>query len=211
MTTVVILTAGRLDYLERTVESFRQNVTGMIDQVLVVNDSPSDHDAVTRICNRFKVVQPALVSVGQAEAIRFTFEILRDSRSEYVFWLEEDFTFDRPIALHDLARLLECNPHIYQAQLLRQAWFKSEIAAGGIIERDFGEYEHLPGRVEHCLWWTWNPSMFRRADIVGREYPTGKKHEWDFGRQLLREDRGRRFAFLGDGAPQVTHIGERRA
>lgn len=213
---VVVLTAGRDDYLARTIESFEAMTAGNVTHRLMIDDSGSpDHLRELRVEYPSFKVHGGWKQLGQPAAIGMALTLLRDVSAPYVFWLEEDFTFDRAVDLDALTQLLHHSPHIWQAQLLRHAWFKGEVAAGGIIERDPEEYDRVDGplgtRFEHRMWWTWNPAMFRREQIVHRQYPDSPRHEWDFGRQILNEDPIRRFAFVGDGSPCVTHIGERRA
>lgn len=218
MIAVVCLTAGRDDYLAQTIASFEERVRGPITCRVMFDDS-GDSTAMTRLGKQFPdfAVIGDVERRGQAAKIRSIFNFLQGRTEKYVFWLEEDFTFDRDVDLLDLVELLEEHPEYSQAQLLRQSWYPVEVEAGGIIERnperftlrDFGG--DRPCAIEHREYWTWNPCLFRREEIIDRTYPLRGDHEQRFGLQLLREDIDRRFAIVGDGAPWVTHIGAEKA
>ncbi len=213
----VVLTAGRDEYLARTLASFEEMVGGNIERRIIFDDTGDrEHRAdLEAKHSRYEVLPATLEGRNHPAAIDAVFATLALYQQDYVFWLEEDFTFNHSVDLDDLAATMDAEPNLCQLQLLRQPWFKGELAAGGVIERDPDAYTRVASphgdRVEHRLWWTWNPSLFRREEIVDRDYPRSGRHEWDFGRALLSEDPERFFAFAGDGSPWVTHIGEVRA
>jgi hypothetical protein len=64
-------------------------------------------------------------------------------------------------------------------------------------------------RLEHRLFWTANPSVFRKS-ITDTPWPHGHHSETLFGKHLLKDQRVR-FAFWGSGEELTRHIGEVRA
>src|SRR4029078_63236 len=55
---------------------------------------------------------------GFGGAYKHAWEMLStDSKTQYIFSLEDDFTFNRPVPLRAMAKILDENPHIYQMAL----------------------------------------------------------------------------------------------
>lgn len=212
----VVTTDGRRDCIEQTIPSLLQHV-GLDGTKLIVDDSG---DAGYRAWLR-KTFEPLEFEVidhgrrrGQDVAVQLTAELIRDHEdpSEWVFWCEDDFLFERPVDLAAMVKVLERRPHLLQMALLRQPWFRGEVRAGGIIERDPDAYERCgEGEaewLEHRLWFTLNPHVCRR-EMCSRSRLHGTNHEWRFSRALC-EDPSVRFGIWGDGTPWIRHIGEHR-
>jgi hypothetical protein len=129
-----------------------------------------------------------------------------------VFHLEDDFIFERDVDLEAMRSVLDEQPYLAQMALLRQPWFPGEVRAGGIVERDPEEYTQISDGehewLEHRLWFTLNPCLYRR-ELCELPRKTGHKHEWHFSRQLCRDETVR-FGLWGSGEPWVRHIGEKR-
>jgi hypothetical protein len=127
---------------------------------------------------------------------------------DYVFYLEHDFEFLRPVDLTQLAVVLDANPALAQMALMRDAVNAEEKAAGGLYESRPGQYAKRDGWLEHSAYLTTNPSLMS-AEFMRRnpwpDYPD--RCEGRFGIDLL--DAGYRFGAWGTGEPWVRHIGER--
>lgn len=152
---------------------------------------------------------------GFGGAIRFVWQtLLARSDADYIWWQEDDFTFNREVPLPQLLKVLDTNAELAQIALRRQPWNDEERAAGGIIEMHPGDYveRHDPfGNtwVEHRRNFTTNPCLFRRS-LMRRGWPDIAHSEGHFGIALASE--GHRFAYWGpkDASPHVHHIGEQR-
>jgi glycosyltransferase involved in cell wall biosynthesis len=216
----IVFTDGRTNLLRRTLASFETQVSGQIVERWIYDDSGDRRvrEAIARNHPEFSLINhPSGERQGFAGAIRTAWDALRsESIADYVFHLEDDFTFNRPVNLDDFENILTKRPNLAQIALLRQAWNPDEIEAGGLIEMRPDEYvTHLDGDgrcwLEHDLFFTTNPSLYRRSLIEMFDWPAGPESEGRFGLELRKH--GFRFAYWGskDDEPAVHHIGSHRA
>lgn len=143
---------------------------------------------------------------------------------DYVFHLEEDWRFDRPLDLAAMTDLLDAYPALAQVALRRGAVNAAERAAGGVVEmwpREYLEKSLFPGGsneagsieypwLEHGLYFTTNPCLYRRDLIEAFDWPDGPGSEAAFTHHLRSYGYG--FALWGarrDG-PWITHTGTDR-
>lgn len=212
---VIVLTAGRRGYLERTIASFEANVTGHIAHKTMQDDS-GDVEFGKWLVEAYPdweiVTTPG--KIGFTEAIRnlWSYELSRNGTgSPYIFHLEEDFVFNQPVDLGDLIRVLDHDPKLAQVALLRGPWAPDEKRAGGIIQQHPQSYQHLDANglkyLRHRRYFTTNPCVYKR-DIMERGWPSQANSEVVFTKQL--RVKGRLFAYYGDGEPWITHIGDER-
>lgn len=219
MILTLITTDGRRECIERTVASMLEQVAPLDGPRVIVDDSG---DSAYREWLReafnplgFQVLGKPIRS-GQDRMLDMAWRELARPRYRghpWVFHCEDDFLFHRPVDLRVLTSILEADPHLAQIALLRQPWFPGEVSAGGIVERDPDQYQrrrdgHGNEWLEHRLWFTLNPCIYRRA-LCERGWPQGRRHEWRFSRSLCEDERIR-FALWGDGTPWVEHIGHER-
>lgn len=221
MILLAITTDGRRDCIEQTIPSLLERVQGIDGPRLIFDDSgDAEYQAWLRETfgpQGFEV-SGSPRRLGQDWALTRAWKDLAKPRFRahpWVFWSEDDFLFERDVDLADLLAVLKERPHLRQMALLRQPWFPGEVKAGGIVERGPAEYKRVTedGRewLDHRLWWTLNPNLFPRS-LCELTRPVGKRHEWNFSRQLC-EDESARFGIWGDGngaEPWVKHIGEQR-
>lgn len=188
---LLIITDGREDYLERTLASAQQNLPAF-DQRIFVDDTSHE--------------------LGFAGAIQKGWDQVE---TDFVFHLEADFTFNQPVPVYRMVRLLDRQPHLAQVALKRQAWNEEEKAAGGIVELhpdDFTErVEDNLAWTEHRRFFTTNPSVYP-ARLCRIGWPQEPQSEGVFTHLLLR-DPMLKFAFWGGkhDPPLVEHIGAVRA
>lgn len=217
MIALLVMTDGRDDLLAETLASFAANVTGPISERWIHDDTGDRRhsDRLAGLYPDFTVVTSAGRS-GFGGAIANAWgHLYRHSSSRFVFHLEDDFTWNRPADLDDLADLLDLYPHLAQVAYRRQAWNAEEIAAGGIVEQhpeDFTDCAAGDLRwLEHRRFFTTNPSLYR-VDLLERGWPTGAHSEGRFSLDLFA-DPARRSAYFGprDSPPWVHHIGATRA
>ena len=213
---MICLTAGRRRYLERTIGSFEERVHGNFGRLMILDDSGTPTFAAflkRKYGDRWEIVKTRGGPSGFTQAIRAAWadEQKRPMGAPYIFHLEEDFVFDRPVYVDEMVGVLESDPKLAQVALLRGAFFPPEKRAGGIIEEDPGAYEHRngngPPHLVHQKFFTTNPCVYRR-DLLQRGWPAQKDSETVMSRNLVR--RGYSFAFMGDGEPWITHIGAQR-
>lgn len=215
---------GRQEYLADTIPSALVQLHGLITRFVIHDDSgdPAFHNWVRERFPDFTlVVTPGRSGFGGA--IRSAWRWMNSNTDEpYVFHLEGDFTFNRPVYLEAMAGVLDRNPHLVQMALRRQPWNDQERAAGGIVEQHPAEYKDCSDErgnhwLEHRLFMTTNPCLYRRS-LMNESWPPGAQSEGRFT-HALREDGVPgvpgdevRFGFWGKrgDAPWVHHIGHQR-
>jgi hypothetical protein len=213
---VIVLTAGRQQYLERTLASFDAHVTGDIRRKTIYDDSGDETFGrwLELTYRGWSIVHNTEAPSGFTQAIRKAWSAeahANGAGAPYIFHLEEDFVFDRDVDLDDLIQILELEPRVAQAALLRGPFFPPEIEAGGIVEEDPNAYtHHHRGELRylvHRKFFTTNPCVYRRK-LLRIGWPASANSETRFTR--LVRNRGYRFAFIGNGEPWVSHIGAER-
>lgn len=235
---VLVMTDGRDGLLRQTIESARANLAGNIIERWIHDDGGSlEHGAM------LDALYPEFVQIPHVPGRRQGFggaidcawrHLANNSTADYVFHLEDDFTFNRPVDLDAMAEVLACTPDLAQMALRRQPWNDAERAAGGVVEQYPDAYTDVamiqkaygdPGRVgqmsywlEHTLFFTTNPCLYARRvptpagqQAVLSPWPSGPNSEGRYGIRL--REYGYRFGFWGrrDDAPWVHHIGDARA
>ena len=219
MIALLVMTDGR-DHIFQTIPSFEAFASGPISERWIHDDSgdPRHAEKLRRVFPGYTVVSTPGRS-GFGGAIRSAWNNLRESSSaDFVFHLEDDFTFRRLVYLSAMATVLLNRPELVQMALRRQPWNADEMRAGGIVEQHPGDY--LDERDEICdLEWlshrrffTTNPSLYRRSLVVERTWPEGAHSEGRFSAELF-EDPAARSAYWGSRASGewVHHDGNTRA
>lgn len=142
------------------------------------------------------------------------------ARFEYVFHLEEDWSFERRFSIAHMARLLDVEPRIAQVALRRG---REPGEAQPVVEAFPDEFEDRvvgmlglgqPTRsqewLEHRLFFTTNPCLYRRS-LLDFEWPDPPRCEAAFTDFLAAQ--GASFAYWGDrhDEPWIRHVGHDRA
>jgi len=216
---LLVMTDGRDYTLHRTIESARVQLRGNVVERWIHDDSGDGRHAA-ELATRYRdfEVIAAPTRSGFGGAIRRAWQHLHAvTGAAYVFHLEDDFVFPRPIELAALATILDLRPHVAQVALRRQPWNAEERAAGGIVEQHPGDFEdhcspvHDLEWLEHRRFFTTNPSLFRR-ELLSREWPDGANSEGRFSIELFSEDPANRSAYFGarDSGEWCEHIGLER-
>lgn len=216
MIALLVMTDGR-ETIHDTLASWRANVSGPVSEWWIHDDTgdPAHAAELRGRYPEFEVVETAGRS-GFGGAIRNAWATLRaGSGAPFVFHLEDDFTFNRPVDLGNLVEVLNTCPHLQQLAFRRQPWNDAERAAGGIIEQHPGDYCACllrPGVewLEHRRFFTTNPSLYRR-ELLARDWPEGAQSEGRFGVELFADP----LKFAGYWGPRhsppwVHHIGNVR-
>ena len=237
------MTDGRKDMIVPTLESFRQNVRGDISCMLV-NDDSGDKAYQDWLANNLRDLigsdVPILVNTVHARsgfggAIRNAWRWVADLQQsvwggvdfDWVFHLEDDFTFPSVIDLNEIRSVMETHPYLAQMALRRQPWGSDLQFEGGFIEAKPELYtEHSWMRSLSSHWWietrrnwTTNPSLFR-WELCKLGWPDDPFSEGKYG-FVLKEERGLpwgippdqvQFGIWGrlEDKPRCTHIGTYR-
>jgi hypothetical protein len=220
--TVVVHTGGspeawpeRSAYLRRSLASLTENITGPIVQRVVYSDWGTEHrDELAALAGEHGFYVAGDGHHGYTGSMqRMWTYIQRRAKGEYVFCTEDDFIYPKPVALEPMIEALQSDPNLAQIALLRDAFYQDERETGGVLgwpEPAFTKVgDNGTSRLEHRLFWTANPSLFRKS-ITARAWPAGVHSETTFGKLLLQDPKVR-FAFWGDHEELTKHIGVTRA
>lgn len=187
----LIITDGR-PYLADTLRSAHQHLLPYITGPTVI---VTDHDHRR----------------GLSGAIRHAWAQLDHINVDYIFHLEDDFTFPDRVPVQEMIRLLN-DEQLCQVALKRQPVNPWEQQAGGFIEANPGNYTARDGWVESFFGFTLNPCVYPKPRWEdGWVWPVGGG-EAEFTAHLRRIG-SPRFGIFGDvtDSPRCTHIGHQRA
>lgn len=181
----LLVITDRPAYLRRTLESFSTQVGFDFSDYIVIDDQ--DH------------------KLGGAGAIRAGWEQVRATDAEFVFHLEDDWTFPLEVDVAEMVNILAANPDLANVVLRRQP-SPHDPPAGYIDDT----YLPRDGFMEHRNGFWLNPCVYRRSIVENFDWPIGG-HEHHFSALLLRH--GYSFAMLGarEDPPRCWHIGDERA
>jgi len=207
---VVALTTGRRETLARTLASAEDNLTGPVGRRLICVDGPA---AVAR---QVADAHPGwdveqIKGGGYPRAVAAGMERAIGSGQPWIFWLEDDFTFNEPVDLAEMQALVEQHD-LAQLSLMRQPWYEHEVEAGGIVAARPDEFTQRDGYIEHRAYWTTNPMLTRRQTLAEHRWPMGRNSELRFGQSVFADPRATA-GILGliEDEPRVHHIGLERA
>lgn len=183
-----VLTDGRDDLLTQTLASALEHLAGQIDHLYVIHDD----------FNR----------KGLAGAVQTLWAHAVGVGADYLFHLEDDWTFRSPVDL-DAMRSLVDREHLAQLVLQRQALTSDEHAAGGVAAHP--HWVQRDGWIEQADIFSLNPCLIPRW-VLEQGWPSGPLgvgNETGMTARLA----GERFGFLGEKhqTPHVQHIGNHRS
>lgn len=211
---IVVVTHGRTDCIKRAIPSIDDHVHGDITRRVISDDSgdPAYRAWLTEEYPEWEVVGDG-PNVGFGEHMRRIWHLTGAAQEQWVFLVEDDFTFTRDVDLSELATVLRHHPYLVQMALRRQPWFPCEIAAGGVVEEHPGDYVDCTDGVacwlEHRRFFTTNPALTSTRWIARHPWPDGNASEAEFGRRSLIGDA--RAGYWGQRGtdPWVIHDGPR--
>lgn len=230
---LVCITHHRSEHLDNVLAAFREMVTpGPAQGLLWVDGEDIDDAALTVVAahgyqswifSGSSYQRGFCLTVG--DVWQEACEEAERLDCDYVFWLENDFLFRRPVDLEPLAQLLDANDDLAQIAFMRNAVNPVEAAAGGLFESRRSDYEpqfkvettevtglgaRMRGHqwLKHRSYFTTNPSLMRRSFMEQYPFPeSGRYCEGHYGLYLI--EHGISFGVWGDGKPWVEHVGVR--
>lgn len=221
---LLVVTDGRDDYLARTLGSANEHLHGPVSERWMFDDT-GDSAYRARLVERYPMFNH--IHAGRRQgfggAIRAAWQHLAaHSAADWVFHLEQDFLFRRPVVLADLVEVVAERPYLVQMALRRQSWNAEEHAAGGVVQRYPEAFRQRCDDRGHCwlehrLFFTTNPCLYRRS-LCRRGWPDGQHSEGRFSLGLLEQGVDDvppgevRCGYWGalDSGEWVEHIGQER-
>lgn len=212
---VVIITDGRGECFEKTAHSITEAWGQQpLDKVVVINDS-ADPEYGRWLANQYGYWEQVhhTTRKGFGGAIRSAWREVEGF--DFVFHLEDDFTFNEPIDVHGMTHVLKERPDVLQMALKRQPWNEHEKAVGGFMEQHPEEYVNEETDGFRWCWqrrfFTTNPSFYR-GSLIERGWPDVNHSEGHFSLDIINSDPDAKFGFWGwtHEPPKVHHIGAER-
>lgn len=209
---------GRYEMLKQTTESLREKVKYPFFKKIMINDT-GDMDYAHKLDDEFSeeyLVISHPENQGLSGSVRTLWEAAQMLDADYIFHVEEDFTFNAEVDIDRMISILKMAPHIWQVALKRQPVNQEEADAGGFMQLDPSAYTQYysnqdPSLVwlEHRKFFTLNPCVYS-IDITRPSWPKGGG-EKEFGERVFERDDST-CAYLGtiNDPPMVTHIGNYR-
>lgn len=195
--TLGVITDGRIDYLAETLRSAATMLPEPHRRIIIDDSGEPDCRAWIRTNYPDFEFHGHHRRLGLAATVRDLWDRVD---TDYLFHLEDDFTFNRPVPIRQLAEASNYG-QIAQVCLIRQPWSPPERERGTILPDDIREHGEL---LIHDKLFSLNPCLIPRTVV---ELGWDDDNEAGFTRTLLAA--GYRFAYWGRGDPWVTHIGER--
>lgn len=209
---LLVVSCGRPQYLAPTLASAAQHLRGINGPRLIVDDSgnPEFHGQLRRLtiakdynlaCHRERS--------GLSAAVQTGWDQIGDC--DYIFHLEDDFTFPHDVPVDHMVGLLDAIPELAQMALVRNpAPVPWEQAHGGFIQADPDAYVPRAGYEEHVKLFTLNPCVYPRW-VTDVGWPRGGG-EREFTDRLVEKHPEVTFGFLGsrEDPPRCIHIGHQR-
>lgn len=204
-----VTSCGRMDLLQRSLESFYAVVDQEPQELLIYEDSgaekPEFLDSSIWRGRGLRWIS-GQARMGQCFAIA---RLIQEAKHDYVFWSEEDWLWQNQINpfMRESKAILDAHPNIGMVSLRGPSGWHPLVQQNGLL---FAE----PYWRGEWGGWSWNPGLRRRSTLV-KILPQvlasvgvkGLKHEGELSKSLL--DQGYRIADLG--RPIVTHIGGNRS
>lgn len=204
---VVVLTNGKRPALMRqTLDSIDRQLQGRIARKLLLVDG------TVRIGTIAGWEQARLRGGNYMRAMHEAFIFAGSLPEQYVFWVEDDFTFNRPVELDAMAEVMAARPELVQMSLIRQPWYQLERKAGGVREQRPDQFTDEGGWLSHRWYWTQNPMLCRTAILCEHAWPQTRSSEAAWG-ALVFQDPNRVGGVWGsmNEPPAVHHRGNVRA
>jgi hypothetical protein len=215
---LLIITDGRKEYLERTLNALRRHIDpATFSSFTILNDCPDPTYQQWLDDSDIGYVIPPDPNGrrGFGGAIREAWQHLHDHvDSDFIFHLEDDFVLQRDVDLRAMARVLDEYPHLAQIVLRRQPWNEIERSAGSLLNvgpEDFkASTNGLDHWLEHRRYFSTNPCLYPWW-MTTLGWPEGLQSEGRFSLRLFQNPQ-LACAFWGqrDDEPWVHHIGEDR-
>lgn len=179
--TVVLTSCGRVDLLEKTLDSFFKFNTYPIERFIITEDSAQEE--VFDACNRLNKKYDNFIEfmfnknkLGQSKSIDKAYSTVT---TKYVFHCEEDWEFYRSGFIEDSIRILESSPKILQAwirpkndrvlnKISEKVFELNGMKIRAVLPVSFStgdtNEDGTPMIVKDYMGFSWNPGLKRISD-----------------------------------------------
>jgi hypothetical protein len=190
---LALLTAGRKDCLDVTIESLNKNLSGSISEKIIFDNSV-DIDISYEGYKTVKTPKDELPygRIRHSNAISFMFDYIKKLDISYVIFFEEDWELVVPVFADDLCNKLDDSLSQVRLSRLKIYDYLEIKEAGEFVRINHNDVDYR---------FTWNPSVFSK-DLVNNAYPKSDNHEFDFGYALSKD-----FLIYNYPNQVIKHIG----
>lgn len=196
---IVIVSAGRKKYLERTIAALRKYFLYDSHKItwLIIDDYPTSQE--TRNYIKSLGIFERVIFNEQNRGLGYSLNrIFAEVKTEFVFYCEEDYELLRPVHAKDMIRILRTNLHLSQLMVLGT----KEYAEAQQTDKGYFEYYKSFG------FWPYLASMnFLREHLPFPFYFTDLEFTFQLHKKGWRTSGV--FGSISD-PPHVRHIGEER-
>lgn len=208
---LVVITDGRQDCIQRTIQRFEEVVPYAFLEKIIVNDSGDIryHSFLINAFPTFKIVSHEQRR-GLAGAVQSAWSSVQQD-CEFIFHLEDDFLFDKSIDINNIIKVLKENKYLAQMAMVRASVNPLEEQVGGFVFQNLQDYKQQDGWFEHKRLFTLNPCIYPiETTKIGWPDHGG---ESEFTSKLHSINKEYQFGFIGNiyDPPLVTHIGRKRS
>lgn len=201
--TICITSCGRLDLLDRTLESFRRFNAG--GRYIISEDSTLPH-VIAEVARKYPEMQ--LLHGPDRLGITRSIDRLYDAvTTPYVFHLEDDWQFVGPVDWQAAIDVLETRPDIVNVCVRSFKEIRLRFRLQSKPLRSGGKHLRVMNRSSHPEFFAWSPNpglikleLHRQYGPFGRYYP-------DEVSAVMKRD-GKTMAFMLPGV--AMHIGHGR-
>lgn len=161
--TIVVTSAGRREYLEKTIESLRRNFQYNPKKTswFIIDDFPASEETRRYLQDLrgfdLKILNEENKGLGYSLN-----RIYAEVTSEYVFYCQDDWEFLRIVPAEEMIGILQENPHLRQILLAREPIKKEEYVGFSEVRKGFAE---CYGR-----WFSFNPHL-AKTELFLKTYP----------------------------------------
>lgn len=207
---LVVITDGRQACIEKTIDRFNEIIKFDFFEKLIINDSADKryHNFLVNRFPEFTVISHE-TRRGLAGAVQSAWSSV-SRESDYIFHLEDDFIFEKPVDISHMIFLLRKNPHLVQMALVRAPVNPPEREVGGFVFQHLADYYQKDDFFEHGRLFTLNPCVYPMSTVDMGWPDHGGESEFTSKVHSINNDY--KFGFYGNiyDEPLVTHIGGRR-
>lgn len=198
--TIVITSAGRLEYLKPTVESLRRYFDYDSRQThwFIIDDYPQDENTRKYIkdLSGFDIKFFNERNRGLGYSLN---KIYAEVETEFVFYCQDDWEFLRQIPVRQMMGILQENPDLAQVLLFREPIKSLEYQGAKELGDGFAQFDRI---------FSFNPHL-TKTELFLRYYPFNLYFTEDEYTFKLRREGYRVSSVLGYGqSPYVRHIGK---
>lgn len=217
-----IIGNGRRELLDQTIASLEDMIEYPFFDRLIIDDTGNmdyQKTLITEYGQRYRLALHRQ-NLGLSGSIRTLWGQAYRAEADYIFHVEEDFTFNEKIDIGKMVDLLDSHSAMAQVALVRQPVNGDEAAAGGMLNFHYPDAEELTyqtyddwapqiGVAQNKLF-TLNPSLYPRwVYEIGWEQGWGER---EFSDRLFQNPMiGCTYLGKRSDPPKVHHIGNYRA